>query len=257
MEAESKPKPQKSPRTRSPNFPSINLERAIGRANELYSKSGTHAVSLSALGQIWDYKPKSSSFQKAIAALKAFGLLNIEGAGDNRKVAISETGEHIIDKAPDAATLVKEAALKAKLFSDMWHKYREKGIPSDDTFRDHLRWDKELGFNKASIDTFIENFKATITYAKLDNSDIMPPEEGDGGNEPPGGATPKPPTIKPPQQEAGMKTLSFALVEGDATIQVPHPMTDESFEMLLGILKLQRPALVPMKETQKEPENNG
>lgn len=45
-------------------------------------------------------------------------------------------------------------------------------------------------------------------------------------------------------KEECMKTLCFTLMEGDVTIQIPHPMTEESFEILLKILELQKPALV-------------
>mgnify|MGYP001564137599 CR=1 FL=1 len=36
-----------------------------------------------------------------------------------------------------------------------------------------------------------------------------------------------------------MKTINISLLEGDATVRIPYPMTAESFEMLLDMIKIQ------------------
>ncbi len=49
-----------------------------------------------------------------------------------------------------------------------------------------------------------------------------------------------------------MRILTLALIEGDATIQLPDFISEKSFIMLLGILKLQKPALVSPPEEEED-----
>lgn len=231
---------QKGQRKRSPNFPGVDLEQAISRARALYESSETHPVSLSGLAVIWEYAPKSSSFQKLIAALTAYGLVEIEGTGEKRQIKVSTVGERIIEDAPDAPQLIKVASVKPKLFETMWNKYRKSGIPKDATFHDHLRWNTEHEFNKDSIAKFAANFRRTIDYAKLTESDIIPPEGEGNGNDSGGNGQGSDGGARfqtPPPGEKPMKDWPIPLGgDAEAVLRLPKSMTKEMFAALKSVL---------------------
>ena len=57
-------------------FPFINLEKAVGRANELYSADQRGGeMSVSGAFAVWNYSDKSSGGFQTVAALKSYGLL--------------------------------------------------------------------------------------------------------------------------------------------------------------------------------------
>jgi len=250
-------------RKRSPNFPCISLEAAIERGRKLYERAQTHPVPVGFVAGVWGYKEKSSSFITMIGALNAFGLIIAEGTGDKRKIAISRPCERIVRKAPDADRLVSEAALQPRLFREVWEKYGGK-LPHDEVLKQHLLWNEEDTFNEKSIETFIANLRETITFAKLGESDIIPPEkEGDrlgDGKQGEHNGQEKPPglLLKPPQLEGRMKNFTFPLIGGDvATLQVPHPMSDENFNALKAIIDAFKTSLTSGHVTDQGSEKGG
>ena len=72
---------------RSPNYPLFGLEKAVERAGQFHEKYKRSLVPVHLVHALWDYKPHSPTGNRAISALKAFGLLEMEGVGKFMKSA--------------------------------------------------------------------------------------------------------------------------------------------------------------------------
>ncbi len=172
----------KRKRTRSPEHPSINLETALKRAKQFYDIEARNAASLVVASKHWGYEPKSSGGLQTAATLISFGLLKDEGTGDKRKLQLSQIAIRILlDARPDSperATLIKQVALTPKIHKQLWEKWGAS-LPSDAQFRHTLIVDWEPPFNEKSVDGFIKEYKETILFASLTESDQVTATDGE------------------------------------------------------------------------------
>ncbi len=167
----------KASRTRSPNHPAMSLGAAIAKAALLQGKYGTAPVPLKIACETIGYSTLNSSANQAVAALKSFGLINVTGAGDSRKISVSPTGERIIRNAPDRAALIRDAAMKPQIHKELWDHFDGKGLPHDDILRNYLLWERDEGkFNEEAVDDFIANFRATLDFSGVAGSTTITPE---------------------------------------------------------------------------------
>jgi len=174
----------KPPRDRSPQYPFISLKVALERAKEFYAKERRNAAPVSIAVTHWKYKPKSSGGIQTIAALKSYGLLTDKGSGAARTVQLTESAwaiirdERTVSAERDAA--IKQAALRPKIHATLWQKYGMTE-PSPETLRHYLRFD--LKFNDNAVGDFIREYKETISFAKMGDSDTVTEVEGDSETE--------------------------------------------------------------------------
>jgi hypothetical protein len=174
-------------RHRSPNYPAISLKRAVERAKELNEKYKRSLVPEGLAHVHWGYKPFSSGAQQTTAALRAFGLLDVDGKGKDRKVRVSESAFRIMMNSSDRAELLKKAALSPAIHDELWKKYTaDGGIPEPEIIKHYLLLDRVAGrFNEESVDSFISHFLGSLRYAGLsengnvDGSDDAN-QDGDG-----------------------------------------------------------------------------
>ena len=165
------PSEQKKKKQRSPSYPYLNLEESLKFAKTLWEKEKRHPASIPVVVQHWNYGAKSSAGLLSIAALKKFGLLIEEGSGTQRTVRLSDFALEIIkheDSPDERAKLLKIAALKPDIHRELWESHREA---SDSNIRRYLVFDRK--FNETAADALIEEFKDTITFAKLSAEDIV------------------------------------------------------------------------------------
>lgn len=171
---------QQAARTRSPAYPGYSLEVAIKRARELYAQDKMNPVPLAIAVKRWGFKEKSSGGLITTAALKSFGLLKDSGTGKDRKIQLTDEARRILlDARQDSQErdkLIKEAALKPKIHNALWKKWGTD-LPSDETLSHALIFD--WSFNENSVRDFIKEYKDTIRFAKLTDSDTMSPGSGD------------------------------------------------------------------------------
>jgi len=172
----------KRKRTRSPAYPYINLEAAIKRAKEFYDREARNAANIKVAVKHWGFVETSSGGQQTIAALVSFGLMQDEGMGDNRKVRLTRMRcEIVLDTRPDSterAELIRQAALAPKIHAQLWKKWGTD-LPSDASLRHALLLEWETPFNDNAVDFFIREYKDTIAFAKLSESDTVSSEVSD------------------------------------------------------------------------------
>ena len=169
----------KKMRTRSPAYPFVNLETALRRAKEFYAAQQHHAAPLKVAVKLWGYEEKSSGGLQTAAALVSFGLLNDEGTSDGRKVRLTPLALKILLN-PDLLgreEAIKQVALTPKIHRQVWNKWGAK--PPEASMRYALLTEWEPRFNPNTVDTFIREYRDTIAFAKLSESDKVS-SEGEG-----------------------------------------------------------------------------
>ncbi len=117
-----------------------------------------------------------------MAALAAYGLIQVEGLGAEKKVSVSDLAFKILaDKrgfSPEREAAIKEAALNPIIFQKIIERY-PKSLPADESLEYDLVFTYK--FNKASVHDFITIFRGTLAFAKIYESGIIgdeniPPE---------------------------------------------------------------------------------
>lgn len=168
-------------RERSPSYPAIPLAAAVERAKEIYRQEKSYPAPIDTILHHWGYSPRSGSGMVAVAALLKFGLLEDEGSGSTRRAKITELGQRIVrdarDVSPDRDHLLRDAALLPQIHRELWEKYRGS-LPSDANLQHTLKF--EYGFTDLGASEFIREFRATISYARLEQgADVEAPDPAD------------------------------------------------------------------------------
>jgi hypothetical protein len=164
----------KKGRNRSPNHPAIDLREAVERTAAMREKYALLDVPVHLAHSLWGYKEHGSAGNQCVAALKAFGLIDVKGEGLARKIAVSPAGERIVRNAPDRTALLKAAALAPAVHSEVVEHYRPHDIPAgDDLLHQYLVWDRPDGsrFNEDAVEGFISRLRSTLAFAGIRNTD--------------------------------------------------------------------------------------
>ncbi len=157
----------------STRFPFIKLEKALTRAQQLFAanKAGT-AIAVSTAFELWGYSAKSSGAFQTVGALRGYGLVDQEGANEDRKVRLSDAArKFFLDERDDTRNaMLRNFALNPPLFNVLWNKDRwSEGIPSDTVARSHLKLERNL--NDQSARSLLSIFKENIIFAGLASDD--------------------------------------------------------------------------------------
>jgi len=246
---------------RSPSYPGIPLGEAITRARTIYERDGRNSAPVTAILGHWGYKDGSGPGTIALAAVKKFRLLADEGDGPKRTAKLTELALRIVldtrEESQERAAHIREAALKPSIHAELWREF-DGVVPSDGTLRHKLVLDRK--FTQRGADEFIQQFRSTIAFARLSESDIISEEHGeteisssDGGLRTPG----KPKERKP---MAGVREEAFTLDEGQAVLTWPLNISVESAEDLeawltLIIKKAKRIAANTERDLAYEPQD--
>ncbi len=158
-------------------FPFISLEKALGRASELYDGDrSVRWMPVTTAFELWNYSPKSSGGFQTISALKSYGLIDDDGANAERKVKLSGNAKHYFldERDEERKKRLADFALTPTLFRSLWEKsgWRD-GLPADPVARSHLKI--ERGLNDQSARALLSILKENIQYAGLSSDDIAPP----------------------------------------------------------------------------------
>lgn len=156
---------------RSPNYPYIALPEALDRITKLYKEEHRQAAPWGVAATHWSYSPTSSSMDKVVGALNAYGLIDTEGSGDDRKLKLSSRALDIVEdqreESAERDRAIQDAALSPPVHRSLRDKFGHR-LPSDGTISTYLV--RELGFNPKSVDAVIANYRSTIERAGLDKA---------------------------------------------------------------------------------------
>ena len=242
-------------RQRSPSYPSIDLKKALNRAEVLYKNEKRHEVLISVVLKHWGFQSSgSTNGTREIAALKQFGLLSDAGSGEHRKVRLTERALNAVlpkddseESSKETTQILKECALSPAIHEDLWSTFNGD-LPSDETLARHLIMNKN--FNDKHVDKFIAQFRDTVEFAQLEKGSPNSASEGNSlqaATEAPGNRK----GDKDHQDE--MRELPIPLISQKvAVVKVPYPMLDEDFDYFMDVLNLLKRGLVVGKATTAE-----
>ncbi|MCZ7863658.1 hypothetical protein [Agrobacterium salinitolerans] len=162
-------------------FPFISLEKALGRAYELYNADRAgRPMPVTTAFEIWGYSPKSSGAFQTVSALRGYGLIENEGANESRTLKLSAKGRHyFLDERDDQRrSLLTTFALSPSLFRSLWVESAwQLGIPADPIARSHLKIERRL--NEQSARSLLSIFRDNIQFAGLQSADSSSDEPYD------------------------------------------------------------------------------
>ena len=189
-------------RTRSPAYPSIDLRTAVERAGVLWREEGRHPTAVNVAMTHWGYKAESSTGFQTVAALKKFNLVESEGGtGEDRLIKLSPVALTILleDAAPPAErqAALRTAALGPRIHAELWDRFGAE-LPSAPSLRRFLVVEK--AFNESVVDHLIDEYRATVAFARLGSAPGAIPRP-EGGVPP----APQPATVaiaRPPETPA-------------------------------------------------------
>jgi hypothetical protein len=173
------PQATKKPRQgRSPAFPFIPLGKALEKAEALRVAEGgrpKHFSPRASIAGAWDMGEKTGPTKQTIAALGYYGLFEFQGASEDRSARLTETALNILlDKqpaSPERDALIQKVALVPAIHRELWMKWKAE-LPSDPTLQTFLVRDK--GFSEDGAKDLIEEYKATLAFAKLTGPASIP-----------------------------------------------------------------------------------
>jgi hypothetical protein len=166
-------------------FPFINLEKAIGRAKELFDADQRgREMTIAGVFGVWEYSEKSSGGFQTIAALKQYGLIQNTNSGDGRKVRLSDSALRYFrdEREEEKKKLAREFALKPKIVASLWKDWHVTP-PGDTIARSHLK--AERGLTDQASRSLLSIYKENLAFADLTGDDKIPEVDGDAVPPPP------------------------------------------------------------------------
>jgi hypothetical protein len=245
--------PARKPKGRSPAYPSINLQTAIQRARQLHDRERQYLTPVSTIVAHWGYSSLNGPALGAIAALKKYGLLDEEGAGEDRKAKLSQLADVILMNPDEAKQkeAIQEAALRPAIHQEMWEKYHND-LPSER----NLLWEltRDRGFTERGAGEFIRVYRATIAFAQLeDDNGASEPEatqaplvfqdDRDDDNE---DRRPERPSTRERRGAADTaKSYNIPLIDNGAiVVEGQFPVTERDWNQFIAVLTAMKPGLV-------------
>jgi hypothetical protein len=244
---------------RSPSYPAINLEDAIERTRTLWRHEKKNAVTASALAEYWQYSLASSGLRLTTAALKKYGLIEPVGNKKSGEVRVSDLATRIIldtrDDSPERDDAIREAALNPEIHRTLWERWGGE-LPPDASLRTFLTLN--LGFNDATVDDFIEEYKKTVSFARLreagktkaggaDRLRGQSDEDDEAGSDSDleEGGTSQQAVLPAGDIRAVIRELTIPLIGGGlAVLKAPLPLSDDNYALVTAFLQTMKPALV-------------
>jgi hypothetical protein len=233
-------------RTRSPNYPVLDLEKALGRTKAVYERFKQFPAPIGEVQKLWEYAPGSSIADQTVGALRSYGLIEVTGSGDGRSIRVSDDAKRVLLDATDAPAILRGCAQRPAVNQELLAKGTKDGLPPDAVLRHYLLLDRpETQFSEDVVDKVIERFWATMRFAKLESRDILSEKNEDGPealDDPNGGSktpiSPQAIVSKLPPMSSGIKQDVFTLDEGQAVLQWPANLSADSFNDLRAWLEI-------------------
>lgn len=235
-------------------FPFINLEKAIGRAKELFDADQKgREMTIAAAFTVWGYSEKSSGGFQTIAALKMYALVKDSNGGDSRKIGLTDSALWYFrdEREEEKKKLAREFALAPKLIAALWDEWHASP-PADPVARSHLK--AERGLNDQGARSLLAIYKENLAFAELKagdkvsliGSDQEEPEVienqpsqlpvATGSRSMADYADSR--RLMQPQDRPFMMQEVFNLEEGPVTLIVPSTLSEESYEDLAAQFEL-------------------
>ena len=148
-------------RSRSPRFPSQNLEDSIRLAQMIYDAVHRSPVDSDTAFRLMGFSGKTGTSAKALASLRQYGL--IEGFGENTRV--TDLALAIYEPANERERIgsIYTASRSPDVFVSVFDRFDDRIPQADEPIRAYLI--RELGFQKNSADELIRSLRQSVGFA--------------------------------------------------------------------------------------------
>ena len=194
-------------RERSPNYPAFGLDAAVEMARKINNRERRAAVPLPIIAKALGHAKVSGPARSKVATLRQYGLIESIGG----EIKISDRAFALVKLKPgdpEYDKAVREAALAPPLFAELKSAHADK---SDEALDWHLTNDRKFSADGAR--RVIEAFKATMTFAKLDDDSYTDGNDGAEDEEEPPPAVASAVSVFKGGQERGRIVTSATQVE--------------------------------------------
>lgn len=162
-------------------FPFINLTKSLERARAIYENDkGGKGLKMPVAFAAWGYSDKSSGGFQTVAALKSYGLLEDEGANDDRAVKLTSDAREYFQTEieEDHNRLQAKFAGRPPLMAHLLDNW-EGGTVADPVARTYLK--TGIGLNEQSARSALGVYKDNLSFirGKGSTKDVDALEEGD------------------------------------------------------------------------------
>ncbi len=151
---------------RGPSYPYVDLEQAIALTRKMYDYTKRAPAPVdSVISEAWKYSATSSSGQKVLAALKAFGLIEDASGTSGRSLKLTQRAIRILLDDMDSDERrdeIKKSALSPKWYDFCWKTWG-KEMPA--SMRSNLLI--EHGFVDSTVEGFLKDYRKSISFAGL------------------------------------------------------------------------------------------
>ena len=253
-------------RDRSPSFPVVGLKVAFERLVEFETHFKRSAARPEKVGDAWSITTKAYA-DRIAAALRYFGLLEYQGTGKERTIAISEEGRKYLRAQQEETKreVIKAAALRPKQIAECWELW-SNDRPADAACIDYLVQNR--AFSVTGARDFLKVYDSTISFAGLTASDKIDANSGGGTEEEAKAAgftsqpiwpmPPKPSGAQPPQGKvnlmAGERELTTGLLAKEASFRliVSGKIGVKEIERLIQKLEIDKEILADQEDEEGE-----
>jgi hypothetical protein len=166
-----------APGGRGVSYPQLSLEEAVTRAAQFWEYERKNSAPVEAAAAHWGYSATSSGGRTVVATLISFGLMTDSGSGESRQVQLTERALDIVLDTPEKAKALIESIKSPKIYAELFGLWSPENLPSDQTIKVHLLRNKN--FNPKFVDGFIKDFRQSVRFSGIKNSDKMPSLDAD------------------------------------------------------------------------------
>ena len=212
----------------STRFPFVSLEKALGRAEKIFQADrGGKGLKMPGAFAAWDYSPKSSGGFQTVGALLGYGILEDEGAKDDRLLKLTAAARRyfLSEIDEDRATLRDQFARTPKLFAHLLDQWDE-GAPPDPVARTYLKTEIKLNDQsaKSALSIYKDNLGDVVRKGEPKVFDPDPKREPNGGGSEEKGTPPTVPIEPPSAVKVG--DMVQAVIGGVEQFTLPKVVTD-------------------------------
>ena len=224
-------------RTRSPNYPSLDLSEALDAVRKVFEAENRNKFSRLVLAQNLGYSSLNGRALGKIGAVRAYGL--VEGAADDLRLSEDAiTALMAPDDSPERHEALERLAMKPSLFAELRQEFQ--GLPSENNLR---FWLIKRHFTPDAAGKAAEAYLNTMRLVGGEKGEyITPPKEEACDMQP---SAPESRALVAgwqkrvsPATTHGVLQEQFNLEEGPVTLSYPASLSAESFQDLSDHLEL-------------------
>lgn len=198
-------------RMRSPSYPSISLDEAIGLVRKVHEKSRTNLIDREAAAKDMGYTGLTGRSLTVLSGLIQFGLLEKAGKGG---VRVTRTTVDILHGLTDE--IKKSALMRAgtspTLYQDIFDRFTD-GMPPENALRSYLiqREFGDVAIGPA-VSSFMETYRMLEEAKVFDSHGPEPEPSAESGMRQGGGSG------SPPSPPLGGQHGGYRVMEGERVV---------------------------------------